>query len=430
MNFVEELRWRGQLHDIMPGTEEQLNKEMTNAYIGFDPTADSLHVGSLAQIILLRRFQQCGHKPFALIGGATGMVGDPSGRSTERNLLSDDILQHNLSCLKNQLSKFLDFDSTAPNAAELVNNYDWFKEINVLDFLRDIGKHITVSYMLAKDSVKNRMERESGISYTEFTYQLIQGYDFQHLYTHKNCKLQMGGSDQWGNIVTGTELIRRMGNEGAKAYAISIQLVTRADGSKFGKSATGDNVWLDANKTSPYKFYQFWLNQADDDASKYLRFFSFKTKQEIETLESQHTEAPHLRLLQKALAQEITTLVHSAQDYEQAVQTSNILFNGNIDDLRTLPERDLLEVMEGVEQHPLDSNLLANGIDIVSLLGAETSIYPSKTEARKAVQANSVSINKTKISDIATQLNTTNLLHNKYLLVQKGKKNYYLVVVN
>ena len=429
MNFVEELKWRGQLHDIMPGTEDQLNKETTNAYIGFDPTADSLHVGSLAQIILLRRFQQCGHKPFALIGGATGMVGDPSGRSTERNLLDNNTLQHNLNCLKNQLSKFLDFDAATPNAAELVNNHDWFKEINVLDFLRDVGKHITVSYMLAKDSVFFRMERESGISYTEFTYQLIQGYDFQHLYTHKNCKLQMGGSDQWGNIVTGTELIRRMGNEGAKAYAISIQLVTRADGSKFGKSATGDNVWLDANKTSPYKFYQFWLNQADDDASKYIRFFSFKTRHEIETLEAEHAETPHLRLLQKALAQELTTLVHSQADYEQAVQTSDILFKGNIDDLRNLPERDLLEVMEGVEQHTLNPNLLAAGIDIVSLLGSETKIFSSKSEARKAVQANSITINKTKVSDITAIFTPTNLLHNKYLLVQKGKKNYYLIVV-
>lgn len=434
INFIDELRWRGQLHDITPGTEEQLSKEMTSAYIGFDPTADSLHVGSLAQIILLRRFQQAGHRPVALVGGATGMVGDPSGKSAERNLLSDDLLQHNLQCLQQQLAKFLDFDSTAPNAALMVNNADWFAPMNVLDFLRDVGKHITVSYMLSKDSVKNRMEREEGISYTEFSYQLIQGYDFQHLYSHYACKLQMGGSDQWGNIVTGTELVRRMSaDHSGKAYALTIHLVNRADGTKFGKTVTGDNIWLDANKTSPYKFYQFWLNQSDADAAKYVRYFTFDTQQQISELEQRHAEAPHLRLLQHHLAQQLTTLVHSAADLQQAIETSDLLFKGSPEALQQLPKSVFLEAMDGVPTCPLSRQAFdqhpATGIDMLTLLSQLTAIYPSKTEARKALQAGAVLLNKQKISDPNASLTPNELLHGQYLLVQKGKKNYYLVVV-
>lgn len=424
-NIVEDLRWRGQIQDMTPGVEEQLNKESTSVYIGFDPTADSLHVGSLAQIVLLKRLQLAGHKPFALVGGATGMVGDPSGKSEERNLLDETILQHNLNCLKKQLAQFLDFENNVANSAELVNNYDWFKDFNILEFLRDVGKHLTVNYMLSKDSVKNRLERESGISFTEFTYQLIQGYDFYWLYANKGVKVQMGGSDQWGNIVTGTELVSR--KTGGKAYALTIPLVMKSDGTKFGKTATG-NVWLDAHLTSPYQFYQFWLNQTDDDAAKYVRYFTFLPYDVVENLEKQQAEAPHLRLLQKTLAQELTVWVHGQQEYDQAVQASEILFGkANVEMLRQLPETTLLDVMSGVPTYSIPTDEWNAGINIVSLLSEKTDILPSKTETRKALQSNSISLNQTKITDANHLVNTADLLNDKYLLVQKGKKNYYLI---
>ncbi|MBL7771042.1 MAG: tyrosine--tRNA ligase [Flavipsychrobacter sp.] len=424
MNLIEELRWRGMLQDIMPGTEEQLNKEMTSAYIGFDPTADSLHIGSLVPILLLIHLQKAGHKPFALIGGATGMVGDPSFKAEERKMLDENTLQKNLAGIRAQLEKFLDFEPSRSNAAEIVNNYDWFKNISFLDFIRDVGKHITVNYMMSKDSVKKRIEGDSGISFTEFTYQLIQGYDFYWLNQHKNCKLQMGGSDQWGNITTGTELIRRMG--GGEAFAFTCPLLTKSDGGKFGKTEKG-NVWLDPAKTSPYQFYQFWLNASDDDAAKWIKIFTFLPKDEIDTLQQQHQEAPHLRLLQKKLAEEITSLVHGKDAYEFAVKTSDILF-GNVttEVIRSLSEEQLLQVMEGVPHHDFPMTGLIEGTDIVTVL-AETGIFPSKGEARKMVQSGGVSINKEKIPAVDFKPGTEQLLHNRYLLIQKGKKNYYLV---
>lgn len=412
------------LQDIMPGTEEQLNKEMTSAYIGFDPTADSLHIGSLVPILLLIHLQKAGHKPFALIGGATGMVGDPSFKAEERKMLDEATLQKNLACIRAQLEKFLDFDPSRSNAAEIVNNYDWFKNISFLDFIRDVGKHITVNYMMSKDSVKKRIEGDSGISFTEFTYQLIQGYDFYWLNQHKNCKLQMGGSDQWGNITTGTELIRRMG--GGEAFAFTCPLLTKSDGGKFGKTEKG-NVWLDPEKTSPYQFYQFWLNASDEDASKWIKIFTFLPKADIESLLQEHQAAPHLRLLQKKLAEEITSLVHGKDAYEFAVKTSDILF-GNVttEVIRSLTEVQLLQVMEGVPQHEFPMDRIGDSTDVVTLL-AETGIFPSKGEARKMVQSGGVSINKEKIPAIDFKPGTEQLLHNRYLLIQKGKKNYYLV---
>jgi len=412
------------LQDIMPGTKEQLNKEMTSAYIGFDPTADSLHIGSLVPILLLIHLQKAGHKPFALIGGATGMVGDPSFKAEERKMLDEATLQKNLAGIRAQLEKFLDFDPSRSNAAEIVNNYDWFKNISFLDFIRDVGKHITVNYMMSKDSVKKRIEGDSGISFTEFTYQLIQGYDFYWLNQHKNCKLQMGGSDQWGNITTGTELIRRMG--GGEAFAFTCPLLTKADGGKFGKTEKG-NVWLDPEKTSPYQFYQFWLNASDEDAAKWIRIFTFLPKADIESLLQEHQAAPHLRLLQKKLAEEITSLVHGKDAYEFAVKTSDILF-GNVttEVIRSLTEEQLLQVMEGVPQHEFPMERIGDSTDVVTLL-AETGIFPSKGEARKMVQSGGVSINKEKIPAIDFKPGTEQLLHNRYLLIQKGKKNYYLV---
>ena len=425
-NFIEELKWRGLIQDIMPGTEEQLNKEMTTAYVGFDPTADSLHIGNLVPIMLLAFLQRCGHKPIALIGGATGMVGDPSGKSEERNLLSEDVLQHNLSCIKKQLEKFLDFDSAKPNGAEMVNNYDWFKAFTFLDFIRDVGKHISINYMLAKDSVKKRVEGETGMSFTEFTYQLVQGYDFYWLHQNKNCKLQMGGSDQWGNIVTGTELIRR--KSGGEAYAFTCPLMTKADGGKFGKTEKG-NVWLDAKKTSPYQFYQFWLNAADADAERYLKTFTFLSEAEIEILKGQHAGNEHLRLLQQKLAEEVTTFVHSKKEYDFAVQASQILFsNETAEILKQLNEEELLQVMEGVPMVEYSKQNLDNTVDIISFL-ADTKILASKGEAKKMIQGGGVSINKLRVEDVEFKINKEQLLNTKYLLVQKGKKNYWLVKV-
>lgn len=424
-NFVEELRWRGMLHDIMPGTEEQLQKEPTGGYIGFDPTADSLHIGHLAQIMTLVHFQQCGHKPFALVGGATGMVGDPSGKSAERNLLSEEVLQHNVTCVKNQLEKFLDFGAGA-SGAEMVNNYDWFKDFRFLDFIRDVGKHITINYMMAKDSVKNRLE--TGLSFTEFSYQLVQGYDFYYLYTHKNCKLQMGGSDQWGNIVTGTELIRRKSN--GDAFALTTPLIKKADGTKFGKTE-GGNVWLDPKKTSPYAFYQFWLNTSDEDAVNYIKIFTLKEQEEIEALIRMHQEAPHKRELQQALAKDITIRVHSQADYDQAVKASGILFgNSTTEDLESLDEETLLAIMDGVPKATISRQVWEQQPGVVDLLSEITGnlIFPSKGEARKMIQGGGVSLNKVKVSD-ATAKAEQALLHNKYLLAQKGKKNYYLITV-
>lgn len=425
-NLIEELRWRGMVQDIMPGTEEQLNKEMTTGYIGFDPTADSLHIGNLVPIILLIHLQKCGHKPIALVGGATGMVGDPSGKSEERNLLSEEILNYNVGKVKAQLEKFLNFDASVPNAAEMVNNYDWFKQITFLDFIRDTGKHITVNYMMSKDSVRKRLEGESGMSFTEFTYQLVQGYDFYWLHKNKGCKLQMGGSDQWGNIVTGTELIRRKSS--GEAFAFTCPLITKADGGKFGKSEKG-NVWLDASKTSPYQFYQFWLNAADADALKYIKIFTFLAKDEIDELIVQHTGNEHLRLLQKRLAEEVTCFVHSRADYEFAIKASDILFNPDTAEiLQQLNEEQLLQVMEGVPTVDFLKTELMKGPDIVSFL-ADTKIFPSKGEARKMIQGGGVSINKIKVETIDYEVNENVLLNDKYLLIQKGKKNYFFVRV-
>ena len=421
-NFVAELKWRGMLHDLMPGTEELLNKEVVSGYIGFDPTADSLHVGSLSQIMTLLHFQKAGHKPIALVGGATGMVGDPSGKSQERNLLDEKTLNHNLSCVKKQLEKFLDFTS-GTNSAEIVNNYDWFKDFRFLDFIRDIGKHITVSYMMAKDSVQTRLE--SGLSFTEFSYQLVQGYDFYYLWKHKDVKLQMGGSDQWGNIVTGTELIRR--KDSGEAFALTTQLIKKSDGTKFGKTESG-NIWLDPNKTSPYKFYQFWLNASDEDAKTYIRIFTLLIKEEIETLEKEHTAAPHLRLLQKALAKDVTCRVHSLDDFNSAVEASEILFGeGTTEALKKISEEDLLSAFEGVPQVEISKTELQAGINLVDFFSEKTKIFSSKGEARKMIQQGGVSVNKTKIQDIQATVSSNHLLNNKYILAQKGKKNYYLI---
>ena len=428
MNFVEDLKWRGMLHDVMPGTEEQLAKEMTAAYIGFDPTSDSLHVGSFAQIMLLKRFQLAGHKPIALVGGATGMIGDPSGKSQERNLLNEESLNHNLEGIKAQLSKFLDFDSGEANAAVMVNNYDWMKNYSFLEFIRDIGKHITVNYMMSKDSVKKRLGSESktGMSFTEFTYQLVQGYDFLWLYDNMNCKLQMGGSDQWGNIVTGTELIRRKVQ--GEAFALTIPLITKADGGKFGKTEQG-NVWLDPEKTTPYQFYQFWLNTSDEDAEKYIKVFTLLPREEIVRLIEQHKEAPHARLLQKKLAEEITTMVHSKEDFEMAVEASQILFGkGTAEQLKKLNEKTFLSVFEGVPQFTISKTELENGINILDLLAEKTEIFPSKGELRRTIKGNGLSINKEKTDDPDLLINESFLIGNKYILAQKGKKNYFLII--
>ena len=428
MNFVEELKLRGMVHDMMPGTEEQLQKEMTTAYVGIDPTADSLHIGHLVSVMILRHFQRCGHKPIALIGGATGMIGDPSGKSAERNLLTEETLRHNQACIKAQLAKFLDFDSDAPNAAELVNNYDWMKDFGFLDFAREIGKHITVNYMMAKDSVKRRLNGEArdGLSFTEFTYQLLQGYDFLHLYETKNCKLQMGGSDQWGNITTGTELIRR--KNGGDAFALTCPLITKADGGKFGKTESG-NIWLDPRYTSPYKFYQFWLNVSDDDAAKYIKIFTFISKEEIDTLVAEHQSAPHLRVLQKRLAEEVTCMVHSRADYEAAVEASGILFgNSAAETLHKIDENTLLAVFEGVPQFEVSKSLLEDGVKAVDLFAEHAAVFASKGEMRKLVQGGGVSVNKEKLAAFDKVLTTEDLLNGKYILVQRGKKNYYLVI--
>jgi len=423
LNFVEELQWRGMIHDVMPGTKEQFAKEMTTAYVGFDPTAESLHVGNLVPIMLLKHLQVNGHQPIALVGGATGMVGDPSGKKEERKQLKEEVLNHNVACIRKQLSKFLDFENGA-NKAIMTNNYDWFKEFSLLGFLRDVGKHITVSYMMSKDSVQNRLE--TGISFTEFSYQLIQGYDFYYLNKNMNAKVQMGGSDQWGNITTGTELIRRM--EGGEAFALTCPLITKADGSKFGKSESG-NVWLDAKLTSPYKFYQFWLNASDADAGKYIRIFTLLSKEEIEKLEAEHATAPHLCILQKALAKEVTIIVHSEEAWQGAVDASEILFgNAATDTLQKLDEETLLSVFEGVPQVKLSKEELTAGINAIEFLSDKTQIFPSRGEARKMIQAGGVSINKEKIADINATVNAEGLLNNKYLLVQKGKKNYYLII--
>lgn len=425
MNFVQELRWRGMVHDVMPGTEEMLGQGVVSGYIGFDPTADSLHIGHLVQIMTLVHFQRAGHKPVALVGGATGMVGDPSGKSAERNLLSEDILRHNEACVKAQLTKFLDF-SAGDKSATLVNNYDWFKEFRFLDFIRDVGKHITVNYMMSKDSVQKRLE--SGLSFTEFTYQLVQGYDFLWLYENLGCRLQMGGSDQWGNIVTGTELIRRK-TEG-EAYALTTKLITKADGTKFGKSE-GGNVWLDAKKTSPYKFYQYWLNVSDADAANFIRIFTLKSKDEIESIETDHAAAPHLRKLQTALAEDITIRVHSAEALDQAIKASNILFgNSTTEELTKLDVETLLSVLEGVPQTKIskaDFDNCANVTDLISV-ATQNVIFPSKGEARKMIQAGGVSINKEKLTDPNNPVNFSPL-QGKYLLAQKGKKNYFLIVI-
>ena len=427
MDFIKELKWRGMMQDVMPGTEEQLKKEMSTAYVGIDPTADSLHIGHLVSIMMLRHFQRCGHKPIALIGGATGMIGDPSLKSQERNLLDEPTLRHNQESIRMQLSKFLDFESDAPNAAELVNNYDWMKDYSFLDFIRDIGKHITVNYMMAKDSVKKRLSSESsdGMSFTEFSYQLLQGYDFLHLYREKNCKLQMGGSDQWGNITTGTELVRRVA--GGEAFALVCPLITKADGGKFGKTESG-NVWLDRRYTSPYKFYQFWLNVSDTDAEKYIKIFTAIGKDEIDGLVAEHALAPHLRILQKRLAQDVTVMVHSEEDYHAAVEASNILFgNSTSEALKKLDEETLLAVFDGVPQFTISKELLTSGVKAIDLLTETAAVFPSKGEMRKLVQSGGVSINKEKMDNQDEILTISNLLSNKYLLVQKGKKNYYLL---
>ncbi|HVS92970.1 MAG TPA: tyrosine--tRNA ligase [Mucilaginibacter sp.] len=425
MNFVEELRWRGMLHDIMPGTEELLNKGMASGYIGFDPTADSLHVGSLAQIMTLIHFQRAGHRPFALVGGATGMVGDPSGKSQERNLLSEEVLQHNLQGIQKQLEKFLDFDCGA-NSAQMVNNYDWFKDYTFLNFIRDVGKHITVNYMMAKDSVKNRLNSDTGMSFTEFTYQLVQGYDFYYLWKHYNCALQMGGSDQWGNIVTGTELIRR--KDAGEAFALTTQLIKKADGSKFGKTE-GGNIWLDPAKTSPYKFYQFWLNTSDEDAKAYIRTFTLFDKETIEALEADHATAPHLRALQKALARDITIRTHSEAEYDKAVKSSEFLFgNTGIEFLNELTEMEILALFEGVPNFNISKTELAGGIGIADLLAVKTAVFPSKGEAKKMIQGGGVAVNKARVGSEADIYNSDNLVNGKFLVAQKGKKNYFLII--
>ncbi|MEJ1221148.1 tyrosine--tRNA ligase [Sediminicola sp. 1XM1-17] len=428
-NFIEEIKWRGMLHDVMPGTEEHLLSGMQSAYVGIDPTADSLHIGHLVSVMLLRHFQLAGHKPFALVGGATGMIGDPSGKSAERNLLDENTLRHNQNAIKEQLSRFLDFKSDADNAAILVNNYDWMKDFSFLDFIRDVGKHITVNYMMAKDSVKKRLSAEAkeGMSFTEFTYQLVQGYDFLHLYQKHNCSLQMGGSDQWGNITTGTEMIRRIA--GGKGYALTCPLITKADGTKFGKTE-GGNIWLDANRTSPYKFYQYWLNTSDEDAEKYIKIFTFLTKAEIETLAKEHKEAPHLRVLQKRLAEEITVMVHSQEDLDNAIKASEILFGKSTSaDLKGLNEKTFLDVFEGVPQAEVAVADIEKGLDMIGALAAKTGFLGSNGEARRELKQNSISVNKEKVKEDYT-ITASDLINGKYVLLQRGKKNYFVLVVN
>ena len=426
-NFIEELQWRGMLHDSMPGTEEHLLEEMRSAYVGFDPTADSLHIGNLVPIMLLSHYQRSGHRPIALIGGATGMIGDPSGKSSERNLLDEKTLRHNQDCFKKQLSHFLDFESDAKNAAILVNNYDWMKEISFLEFIRDVGKHITVNYMMAKDSVKNRISSESkeGMSFTEFTYQMVQGYDFLHLFRENSATIQMGGSDQWGNITTGTELIRRIG--GGKGYAITCPLITKSDGSKFGKSE-GGNVWLDSKRTSAYKFYQYWLNTSDADADKYIKIFTFLSKNEIEALVAEHNEAPHQRALQKKLAEEVTTAVHSKQDLDNAIAASTILFGKSTsDDLKKLDEKTFLDVFDGVPQAEISKSALdGDGMDMIAALAAETGFLASNGEARRELKQNSISVNKEKVKD-DFKITASDLINDKFVLLQRGKKNYFVL---
>lgn len=423
-NFVEELKWRGMLQDIMPGTEELLNKEMVTGYIGFDPTADSMGIGNMVQIMTLLHFQKAGHKPMALVGGATGMVGDPSGKSAERNLLDEETLNHNIACQKKQLEKFLDFNC-GENSAEIVNNYDWFKGFSFLDFIRDVGKHISVNYMMAKDSVKNRLE--NGMSFTEFSYQLVQGYDFYYLWKNRGLKLQMGGSDQWGNIVTGTELIRRKAS--GEAFALTTPLIKKADGTKFGKTE-GGNVWLDRTKTSPYKFYQFWLNASDEDVKNYIRIFTLFTKEEVEKLELAHAASPHLRTLQKTLAKDITIRVHSEEDYNAAVEASQILFNGSLDDLAKLSEELFLDIFDGVPQFEVSKKEIESAIPVIDLLTEKTQVFPSKGEARKMIQGGGVLINKAKVEDVELKISALHLINNKYILIQKGKKNYFVIKVN
>ncbi len=428
MNFVEELRWRGMIADMMPGTEEQLQKELTSAYVGIDPTADSLHIGHLVSVMMLKHFQRAGHRPIALVGGATGMIGDPSMKSAERNLLDEETLRHNQECIKKQLAKFLDFDSDAPNAAKLVNNYDWMKNYSFLNFIRDIGKHITVNYMMAKDSVKKRLSRESsvGMSFTEFSYQLLQGYDYLYLYEHEGCRLQMGGTDQWGNITTGTELIRR--TLGGEAYALTCPLITKADGGKFGKTESG-NIWLDRNYTSPYKFYQFWLNVSDADAAKYIKIFTDLGQEEIKALEEEQAAAPHLRPLQKRLAKEVTVMVHSLEDYEAAVEASNILFgNSTHESLLKLDEETLLAVFEGVPHFEISRDELSAGVKAIDLCTEKAAVFASKGEMRKLIQSGGVSLNKEKLTDAEMVIDSSFLLNDKYLLAQRGKKNYYLLI--
>lgn len=427
MDFIEELTWRGMIHTVMPGTEEELKKGMTTAYLGIDPTADSLHIGHLCGVMMLRHFQRCGHKPLALIGGATGMIGDPSGKSAERNLLDEPTLRHNQESIKKQLSRFLDFESDAPNKAEMVNNYDWTKDVTFLDFAREIGKHITVNYMMAKDSVQKRLNGEArdGLSFTEFTYQLLQGFDFLTLYKDKGCKLQLGGSDQWGNITTGTELIRR--KLGGEAYALTCPLITKPDGTKFGKTESG-NVWLDSRYTSPYKFYQFWLNVSDDEAKKYIKIFTSLTKDEIDSIVEEHDQNPGARPLQKKLAEEVTVMVHGRDEYEKAVEASQILFSNKADDaLKKLDEKTLLEVMEGVPSFEVAKSDVEAGIPLLDFLAVKTTVFPSKGEARKMTQQGGLSLNKKKVTDPNYNVTMEDLLNEKYILVQRGKKNFYLI---
>src|SRR6056297_1697638 len=429
MNFVEELKWRGMLHDIMPGTEEQLGKEMTAAYVGIDPTANSLHIGHLVSVMMLKHFQAAGHKPLVLVGGATGMIGDPSGKSQERNLLNEKTLRYNQDCLKKQLEKLLDFSAAKENNAEMVNNYDWMKEYSFLEFIRDIGKHITVNYMMAKDSVKKRIgeDAKTGMSFTEFSYQLVQGTDFLHLYRTKNCKLQMGGSDQWGNITTGTELIRR--KEGGEAFALTCPLITKADGGKFGKTETG-NVWLDRKKTTPYKFYQFWMNVSDEDAEKYIKIFTILDKEEIDELIAQHREEPHRRSLQKRLAEEVTVMVHSREEYENAVAASKILFGkSTTDELKALDEKTFLSVFEGVPIFTVSMDKLKEGVPALDLLTDEAAVFPSKGELKRLIKGGGLSLNKQKVTSMDAVINDEYLLNEKYILVQKGKKNYFVLKV-
>lgn len=423
MNFIEELRWRGMLQDVVPGAEAIMQKEMISGYVGFDPTADSLHMGNMVSVLLLMRLQQAGHKPFALVGGATGMIGDPSGKSQERNLLDEELLRYNVSCIHQQLSKYLDFDK-GKNSAEMVNNYDWIKEFSLLQFLRDVGKHLTVNYMMAKDSVQKRLE--TGLSFTEFSYQLIQGYDFYHLYKNHGVKLQMGGSDQWGNMVTGTELIRRM--SGGEAYALTAPLLTKADGSKFGKSEQG-NIWIDPVKTSPYKFYQFWLNAGDEEATKLIKIFTFLGKEEIEDLIKKHLEAPHLRILQKRLAEDVTVWIHSKEALNKAVSATEILFGkGTSEELKSLSDEEILDIFEGIPQFDIPKSEIEKGVNALQLVAENTQIFPSKGEARRMFQNNGIMVNKVQVSD-QTVINTDHLLNGKYILVQKGKKNYNLIRV-